>query len=80
MRVRQELFENAPGLPGGGVQSTAKACDYRNQMRFRTRAWAESRFEGTWGKLRLRARVVDEFRHFISSAAFLVYSSVPTCM
>lgn len=69
LRVRQELFDNAPGLPGGGVQSTAKACDYRNQMRFRVRAWAESRFEGAWGKFRLRARVADEFRHFIHTSS-----------
>ena len=42
-RVRQEIMNNLPGLPGGGpyAMTTGERAKYRNQMRFRPRAWFE---------------------------------------
>ena len=64
-RLRQEIMDNLPGLPGGGpyAMTTTERAKYRNQMRFRPRAW----FEVETGPLRLYARIADEFRYFPAS-------------
>ena len=64
-RLRQEIMDNLPGLPGGGpyAMTTTERAKYRNQMRFRPRAW----FEVETGPLRLYARITDEFRYFPAS-------------
>ena len=41
LRVRQELMDNVPGLPGGGILQRAEEGPYRNQMRYRVRAWGD---------------------------------------
>lgn len=66
LRIREELMENVPGLPGGGRLSTAKRGAFKNQVRFRARAWGEiagvTESESTW---RLYVRVADEFRWYV---------------
>lgn len=59
LRVRQEFFDNVPGLPGGGLLSTARSGKYTNRMRFRPRVWGEVRFDD---RLRIYTRLADEFR------------------
>ena len=59
LRIRQEIMHNVPGLPGGGLLSTAPYGKTRNHVRFRPRVWAELRGGEHW---RLYARVTDEFR------------------
>ena len=59
LRVRQELMDNVPGLPGGGLLQRAAEGPYRNQMRYRVRAWGELTAAENW---RLYMRVTDEFR------------------
>lgn len=59
LRVRQEFFDNVPGLPGGGLLSTAPYGDYVNRMRFRPRVWGEVKFGE---QLRVYTRFTDEFR------------------
>lgn len=59
LRVRQEMSDNAPGLPGGGFLLAAPRARYRNHMRFRTRVWAELKAGESW---RLYTRLADEFR------------------
>ena len=59
LRVRQEFFDNVPGLPGGGVDSRVPAGKYNNRMRYRARAWAETGDGETW---RAYVRVLDEWR------------------
>ena len=57
-RVRQELMDNVPGLPGGGLLLRAPRSGYRNHIRFRPRVWGEIKNE-QW---RVYLRVTDEFR------------------
>lgn len=59
MRIRQELMDNIPGLPGGGLLLNAPRSGYRNQMRFRPRVWGEVKAAENW---RLYMRLTDEFR------------------
>lgn len=63
LRIRQELMDNVPGLPGGGLVGKEPRGVFRNHVRFRPRAWGELRLDtesaGSW---RLYARITDEFR------------------
>ena len=59
LRVRQEFYDNVPGLPGGGLQSSAPYGGYVNRMRYRPRVWGEVKFGE---KVRLFTRFADEFR------------------
>ena len=58
LRIRQEITENVPGLPGGGLLLRAPRSNYRNHMRFRPRVWGEVKGEN-W---RVYLRLADEFR------------------
>ena len=59
LRVRQEIMDNVAGLPGGGLHFRTPRGPYRNQMRFRVRAWGELKAGDTW---RAYLRLADEFR------------------
>ncbi len=59
LRVRQEIMDNVPGLPGGGLLSRAPRGGYRNHMRFRPRVWGDLKAGENW---RLYVRLADEFR------------------
>ena len=59
LRIRQEIMGNVPGLPGGGLLSTAPRGKTQNHIRFRPRVWGEVRFDESW---RLYSRFTDEFR------------------
>jgi len=59
LRIRQELFENVPGLPYGGVLFPGVRQPFTNHMRFRPRVWAEIKAGENW---RLYTRITDEFR------------------
>lgn len=64
LRIRQEIMDNVPGLPYGGLSSSRfNRSGYRNHMRFRPRVWAElkgdAKSAGAW---RFYTRVADEFR------------------
>ena len=59
LRIRQELMDNVPGLPGGGLLPRAPRSGYRNHVRFRPRVWGEFTPDENW---RLYLRVADEFR------------------
>ncbi|MBP5285055.1 MAG: hypothetical protein ILO34_02960 [Kiritimatiellae bacterium] len=59
LRIRQEIMDNVPGLPGGGNLSRAVAGKGKNQMRFRPRVWGDLK---AWENFRLYARLADEFR------------------
>ena len=63
LRIRQELMDNVPGLPGGGLLLKAPGAGFRQHMRFRPRVWGEVSFgsERT-GQFRLYTRLTDEFR------------------
>lgn len=67
LRIRQEIMENIPGLPGGGRAGAFAAGKYANWMRFRARAWGEisgvTPNESTW---RLYARLADEPRWYVA--------------
>ena len=43
-RLRQEIMNNVPGLPGGGLLNRAEASKQKNQWRFRTRVWGDVKF------------------------------------
>ena len=63
LRIRQELMDNIPGLPNGGVLMPQARGKFTNHMRFRPRVWGE--MKGTtenWGAWRLYTRLTDEFR------------------
>ena len=63
LRIRQELMENVPGLPGGGVLSPAVRGKFSNHMRFRPRVWGEVSFGSEdVGRFRLYTRLTDEWR------------------
>ena len=59
LRIRQELMDNVPGLPGGGLLLRAPRSGYRNHVRFRPRVWGEFTPDDNW---RLYMRIADEFR------------------
>ena len=63
LRIRQELINNVPGCPGGGLVNPSPRADFANHMRFRPRVWGEvsgvTESEATW---RLYTRLADEFR------------------
>ena len=63
LRIREELFQNVPGLPGGGLLLRDARGPFTNHMRFRPRVWGE--MKGTterWGAWRIYTRFTDEFR------------------
>ena len=63
LRIRQELMKNVPGVPGGGLGTSAPRSDFANQMRFRPRVWAEvSGVTQSEAKWRIYTRIADEFR------------------
>jgi len=66
LRIRQELMDNVPGLPGGGVLSSRARGAYKNHMRFRPRVWGEVRLDSEEsGMFRLYARITDEMRWYV---------------
>ena len=63
LRIRQEMLDNVPGLPNGGVLMSERRSGFRNHMRFRPRVWGEVRFGSEEvGFFRLYTRLTDEFR------------------
>ena len=63
LRIRQELMDNVPGLPGGGLLLRAPRGGFRQHMRFRPRVWGEMSFGNeNVGMFRLYTRLTDEFR------------------
>ena len=69
LRIREELMENVPGLPGnapngpGGLLSGARRGRFTNHLRFRPRVWGELKsVTENWGSWRLYMRLTDEFR------------------
>lgn len=66
LRIRQELMENVPGLPGGGVLNPSVRGKYKNHIRFRPRVWGEFKGETSEGvKWRVYTRLTDEFRWYV---------------
>ena len=62
LRIRQEIFDNVPGCPGGGLVRTPSGR-FTDHIRFRPRVWGELKSETeNAGKFRLYARLADEFR------------------
>jgi len=69
LRIRQELFENIPGLPGtlgmdgqrhgSGVLMPAVRGQFTDHMRFRARVWGEVKAGDNW---RIYTRLTDEPR------------------
>ena len=61
-RIRQEIMDNLPGLPGGGpyAMTATERVKFRNQIRMRPRAWLSF---GS-GPFRLYTRLADEFREY----------------
>ena len=60
-RLRQEIMNNLPGLPGEPTAMTPTTrAKYRNQIRMRPRIWLEA----ADGPFRVYTRLTDEFRHF----------------
>ena len=63
LRIREELFENVPGLPGGGLLLRTKRGVFTNHIRFRPRVWGEVKWTTqNWGSWRIYMRLADEFR------------------
>ena len=63
LRIRQEIMDNVPGLPGGGLLSKSPRGKTKNHIRFRPRVWGEVRFgDAQSGDFRLYTRLADEFR------------------
>ena len=63
LRIRQELMENVPGLPNGGVLAPVRRGKFTNHMRFRPRVWGEVKFGSEEvGQFRLYTRLTDECR------------------
>jgi hypothetical protein len=59
VRIRQEIYDNVPGLPNGGVLMDSVRGKYNNRIRFRPRVWSEVK---AGEKFRLFTRIIDEFR------------------
>ena len=63
LRIRQEMMENVPGLPHGGVLAPVRRGKFTNHMRFRPRVWGEVKFGAEEvGQFRLYTRLTDECR------------------
>ena len=63
LRVRQEMMENVPGLPNGGLLMRASHGKFTNHMRFRPRVWGELKGSTeNWGSWRVYTRLTDEMR------------------
>jgi len=63
LRIREELMENVPGLPGGGVLAPVRRGKFTNHMRFRPRVWGEVKFGSeSAGDFRLFTRLTDDWR------------------
>ena len=63
LRIRQELMENIPGLPNGGLLMRARRSGFINHMRFRPRIWGEVKWKTeNWGSWRIYTRLTDEMR------------------
>ena len=63
LRIRQELMENVPGMPGGGVLCPLVRNKFTNHMRFRPRVWGEVQFGSEdVGNFRIYTRLTDEMR------------------
>ena len=59
LRIRQEIMDNIPGLPGGGLLSREPYSSVRNHIRFRPDVWAELKVGDDW---RFYTKLTDEFR------------------
>ena len=65
LRIRQEIMDNVPGLPGGGLLSTSSRSGLRDHIRFRPRVWGEVKFgDGESGMIRFYTRLTDEMRWY----------------
>ena len=65
LRIREELMDNVPGLPGGGCLLAAPRGRFTNQVRFRPRVWSELNGATESGvSWRLYTRLTDEFRWY----------------
>lgn len=66
LRIRQEIYDNVPGMPGGGRMSNYARGPYKNHLRFRPRVWGEvvalTQDETMW---RVYTRLADEFRWYV---------------
>ena len=63
LRIREELMQNVPGLPGGGLLNSSPRGGFSNHIRFRPRVWGEFRGTTENGTVwRLFTRLTDEFR------------------
>ena len=63
LRVRQDVIQNAPGLPEGGLLLRSRRADFAQHMRFRPRVWGEVKGETEdWGSWRVYVRLTDEMR------------------
>ena len=63
LRIRQELIQNAPGLPNGGLLLRARRSGFIDHMRFRLRVWGEVKWTTqNWGRWRIYTRLTDEMR------------------
>ena len=63
LRIRQELMENVPGLPNGGLLMRSVRGKFTQHMRFRPRIWGELKgVTENWGAWRLYTRFTDEIR------------------
>ena len=66
LRIRQEIMDNIPGLPGGGLLLNAPRSERRNHIRFRPRVWGELKLDTeAAGKWRIYTRLTDEMRWYI---------------
>ena len=75
LRVRQEMFDHIPALPGGGVLNGNRRTDFKTHLRFRPRFWGELKGETASGvKARLYARFTDEFRWYVKPSSPEPYS------
>ena len=77
LRIRQEMMDNVPGLPAGGVLSPVARGDYKNHIRFRPRVWGEWKgrlSEADTPSWRLFARLTDEFRWYANPSGPEPYS------
>ena len=63
LRIRQEIMQNVPGLPNGGLLLRAPRTKFAQHMRFRPRVWGELKgVTENWGSWRVYTRLTDEMR------------------
>ena len=63
LRIRQELMQNVPGLPDGGLLLRSRRTGFIQHMRFRPRVWGEVKWTTqNWGSWRIYTRFTDEMR------------------